>query len=103
MIMTLPFWRLSRPLVASTMSSAWSQGTLCRRRVTFPSTVSDTTILRPLTSASSCSTARVSMSWKFSVSRSPLYFLPGLKSVAFSAAWAVTTGATSTVNTWSDW
>ena len=55
------------------MSSAWSQGTFCRRSVTLPLTESLTTMFWPLASASSCSTARVSMSWKFSVSRSPLY------------------------------
>ena len=37
------------------------------------STVSLTTMFWPLVSASSCSTARASMSWKFSVRRSPLY------------------------------
>ena len=34
--------------------------------------VADTTMFWPLASASSCSTARVSMSWKFSVRRSPV-------------------------------
>ena len=43
-------------------------------------------MLRPLTSASSCSTARVSMSWKFSVRRSPVYSLSGLNRVAFFSA-----------------
>src|SRR4026207_1778916 len=71
--MTLPSSRLSRPLVRSTMSSAWSQGTFCRRSVTLPCTVSLTTMFWPLVSASNCSTARVSMSWKLSVRRSPLY------------------------------
>ena len=35
-MMTSPFSRMSRPLVRSTMSSAWSQGTFCRRSVTLP-------------------------------------------------------------------
>ena len=55
------------------MSSAWSHGTFCRRSVTLPFTESLTTMFWPLASASSCSTARVSMSWKFSVRRSPVY------------------------------
>ena len=57
----------------STMSSAWSHGTFCRRSVTLPLTESLTTMFWPLASASSCSTARVSMSWKLSVRRSPVY------------------------------
>ena len=65
------------------MSSAWSQGTFCRRSVTLPFTESLTTMFWPLASASSCSTARVSMSWKFSVRRSPVY--TGLSSAAFAA------------------
>ena len=68
-MMTLPFWRMSRPLVVITISSAWSQGTFLRRSVTLPCTVSETTIFLPEVSASSCSTARVSISWKFSVRR----------------------------------
>jgi hypothetical protein len=35
-MMTFSLLRLSRPLVRSTMSSAWSQGTFCRRSVTLP-------------------------------------------------------------------
>ena len=72
-MMTLPLRRMSRPFVVMTMSSAWSQGTFCSRSVTLPCTVSLTTMLRPLKSAMSCSTARVSRSWKFSVRRSPVY------------------------------
>ena len=72
-MMTLPLRRMSRPFVVMTMSRAWSQGTFCRRSVTLPCTVSLTTMLRPLKSAMSCSTARVSRSWKFSVRRSPVY------------------------------
>ena len=56
-----------------TMSSAWSQGTFCRRSVRLPWTLSETTMFWPLVSASSCNTARTSMSWKFRVSRSPEY------------------------------
>jgi hypothetical protein len=70
---TLSLRRIARPLVRSTMSSAWSQGTFCRRSVTLPCTVSATTMFWPDVSASSCSTARTSMSWKLSVSRSPVY------------------------------
>ena len=36
MMMTLSCLRLSRPLVRSTMSRAWSHGTFCRRSVTLP-------------------------------------------------------------------
>ena len=35
-MITLSLRRLSRPLVRRTMSSAWSQGTFCRRSVTLP-------------------------------------------------------------------
>ena len=73
MMITLSWRRLSRPLVRSTMSSAWSQGTFCRRRVRLPVTESLTTMFWPLVSASSCSTDRTSMSWKFRVKRSPVY------------------------------
>ena len=55
------------------MSSAWSQGTFCSRRVRLPVTESLTTMFWPLVSASSCSTERTSMSWKFRVRRSPVY------------------------------
>jgi hypothetical protein len=67
------------PLVVRMMSIAWSQGTLSSRRVTLPRTESLTTTLSPLVSASSCSTARTSMSWKFSVRRWPVYSLRSSK------------------------
>ena len=82
----------------STMSSAWSQGTFCRRSVTLPRTESLTTMFWPLVSASSCSTARVSMSWKLSVRRSPLYsFLDGSTTAALGR------GRSSSTYSWSDW
>ena len=90
-MMTLSWRRLSRPLVRSTMSSAWSHGTFCSRSVTLPLTESDTTMFWPLASASSCSTARVSMSWKLSVRRSPVY--TGRSSGALAS---LRLGATST-------
>ncbi len=46
----------------------------------------------PLVSANSCSTARVSMSWKFSVKRSPTYSF-----LSRSSGGSFTTGFTSIV------
>ena len=54
------------------MSSAWSHGTLIRRRVTLPCTVSLATILRLDSSAISCSTVRTGTSWKLKVTGRPL-------------------------------
>ena len=70
--------------------------------MTLPCTVSETTILRPEVSASSCNTARVSISWKFSVSRCPSYSLVSENSVEPSCTSSVT-GLTSIVNSLSDW
>ncbi|MOA53820.1 hypothetical protein D3C78_1773350 [compost metagenome] len=63
---------MSSPLVFSTRSSAWSQGTFCRRRVMLPCTVSLATRLRSVKSAINCNTERTSISWKFSDSFSPV-------------------------------
>ncbi len=70
--MTLPSRRLSRPLARSTMSSAWSHGTLTRRRVTLPCTESDATTLRLDSSAINCSTVRTGTSWKLKVTGLPV-------------------------------
>ena len=50
---------------------AWSQGTLTRRRVTLPWTVSEATILRLDSSAISCRTVRTGTSWKLKVTGCP--------------------------------
>ena len=69
---TLAVTRLSNPLVCSTRSSAWSQGTSLRRKVIAPCTSSLATRLRPATSAICCNTARTSMFWKLRDSLSPV-------------------------------
>src|SRR5690349_8045996 len=56
--MTLPSWRLSRPLARRITSSAWSHGTLTSRRVTLPPTLSATTRFFLDISAMNCSAAR---------------------------------------------
>ena len=78
----------------NTMSSAWSHGTFCRRSVTRPLTESDTTMFWPLVSASSCSSGRTSMSWKLSVSRSPV------KTLSLSMTAAVARGRWRTSTTY---
>ena len=72
-IITLPYSRVARPLVRRMMSSAWSQGTSCRRRVMLPFTLSETTMFLPLASARICSTARMSMLWKLRLIFWPAY------------------------------
>ena len=68
---TFPLRRLSSWRACSTMSSAWSHGTLIRRRVTLPWTVSLATMLRFDSSAISCSTVRTGTSWKLKVTGRP--------------------------------
>ena len=97
---TLPTLRLSRPLVLRIRSSAWSQGTLCSRRVILPLTVSDATRLRSVKSAISCSTERTSMSWKFSDSFSPVYLKASRRWRSFSAS---VSGLTLMLNWLSAW
>ena len=68
---TLPDLRRPRFFACRMMSSAWSQGTSFRRRVTLPVTVSLVTTLKLVKSAITCSRARTSMFWKLSESFSP--------------------------------
>src|SRR5205823_6268954 len=89
---------LVEPLGAQHDIERLVHGTFCSRRVTLPLTESLTTMFWPLASASSCSTARVSMSWKFSVRRSPVY--TGRSSWALAA---LRRGAISTTYWSSDW
>ena len=69
---TLPFLRMSSPLVCRMMSSAWSQGMSLRRSVSEPCTVSLVMMLSPVKSAITCSTERTSMLWKLNETFSPL-------------------------------
>ena len=68
---TLPLRRLSSDLACRTMSSAWSHGTLIRRSVTLPVTLSLATMFRSDSSAMSCSTVRTGTSWKLNVTGRP--------------------------------
>ena len=69
---TLPFLRIARPLLRMMMSSTWSQGTFCTRKVRAPVTESEATTLKLVKSAITWSTWRTSMFWKFSDSFSPV-------------------------------
>ena len=80
------------------MSSAWSQGTSFRRRVTAPVTESEVTMLKLVKSAMTCSSERTSMFWKFSDSFSPVKPGPWLSLVGSIFSWR-----TSTTNWLSLW
>ena len=72
MRMMFPISSLPSPLVLSTRSRAWSQGTLRSDTVTRPVTSSATTMFRLETSAMSRSRLRISMSWNSRVMRRPV-------------------------------
>ena len=73
---TLPFLRMSSPLLCMMISSAWSQGTSFKRKVRLPVTESLITmfigiLLLLMKSPITYSASRTAMFWKFSVSFSP--------------------------------